>query len=126
MEDIASEVVRQLRAKDGDLDVWVYFKLGYHGNGVINKIQPTVQGGVLRWRCYDEKCSLLFDDVDDLLLFLETEKDLEYEYNMRQFEICYKDKENADKEEQLWTCCVGEGREKAKQFFARCSKIELY
>ena len=73
MQDIANEVVRQLRAEDGDLDVWVR----WHWCLTNYKIQPTVRDGKLRWLwCGHEhtsKFTLLLEDVDDLLELLFTQ-----------------------------------------------------
>lgn len=73
MEELAGEVVKQLRAQDGDLDVWVRF----HWCSSNYKIQPTVRDGRLRWLwCGQEHANeytLLLEDVDDLMAFLYTE-----------------------------------------------------
>ena len=73
MEELAAEVLRQMRADDGDLDVWVR----WHWCSSNYKIIPTVRNGKLQWLwCGSEHArqyTLLLEDVDDLMEFLHIE-----------------------------------------------------
>ena len=129
MEDIANEVIRQLRVEDGDLKVWVNY---LRWDVIQNKIQPTIHGGLLRWRWYDETYSMLFNDLDELMEFVESvQKGGRSLYDTRElnkFTIMCKNKTDPNKEDILFSCEPRwmQTRDRVKKFLDRCSKIELY
>ena len=80
MPDLAEAVVKELRAGDGDLDVYVVMipRKGYCSH---YKIQPTIRNGTLMWAWYggeykpgqDPAFKVVFDNVEDVIVCMETE-----------------------------------------------------
>ena len=132
MEDVAREVVRQLRVQDGDLDVWVR----WHWCSSNYKIQPTVRDGKLRWLwCGMENenlYTLVLEDVDELMSFLHAEFELETGGKLGRpptcliVGTCFNGKFR--KECRLFSYSLhhdhGAG-DRLKQFLLRCPKIAM-
>ena len=77
MADLAAAVVKEMRAGDGDLDVYVIIAQNKNKNRY--KLQPTVRNGALKWAWHGKwlmqtpPFKLVLDDLDDVIAFLDTE-----------------------------------------------------
>ena len=129
MEDLAREVLQQMRAEDGDLDVYVRF----HYLMSNYAIQPTMQGGKLMWRWegkeFDNKYSMVFENLDDFLDFVDEEFGFDRLGTTQTFAlIILNKKEQNTPEDVMFKHRVEsgiKGRDKMKKFLLRCEKIKI-
>ena len=123
MQDIAEEVVQQLCAKDGDLDVCVNCKCWAR----TYKIQPTIRKGKLSWVWHAKEYTIEFENVDEVMCFLEDEQRIRERNAQGCLEIWSKDKNGTELKKFLFKRNIGvEGTgEKEKRFLEMCGKIQM-
>ena len=82
MADLAAAVVKELRAHDGDLEIYVLIRHGEEGiiptHGDSYKLQPVIRNGGLKWDLHainflqqHKGFKVVFDELDDVIAFIQ-------------------------------------------------------
>ena len=122
--DLATAIVKEMRADDMDLDVYVIIR----DNGCEYKLQPAIRnGGALKWEWYGmtgctntvmkPKFKVVFDDLDDVVELLQVDFPKGFYAKLWSYEV-------GGFGMDYW-CKDYESNNALKKFFMRCPKIEL-
>ena len=123
MADLATAIVKEMRADDRDLDVYVIIR----ENGCEYKLQPAIRNGALKWEWYGltgcgntvmkPKFKVVFDDLDDVVELLQVDFPKGFYAKLWSTKL--------DGMDMGYWCRDYESNNALKKFFMRCPKIEL-
>ena len=122
--ELATAIVKEMRADDRDLDVYVIIR----ENACEYKLQPAIRnGGALKWEWYGmtgrgntvmkPKFKVVFDDLDDVVELLQVDFPKGFYARLWSDEVGGLDMD--------YRCKDYESNNALKKFFMRCPKIEF-
>ena len=126
--DLATAIVKEMRADDRDLDVYVIIR----DNGCEYKLQPAIRNGALKWEWYgkkqitthtlaqpgvNSKFKMVFDDLEDVVELFQVDLPKGFYAKIWSYEVGGLDMD--------YRCKDYESNNALKKFFMRCPKIEI-
>ena len=117
--DLATAIVKEMRAGDGDLDAYVLIV----ENRCEYKLQPAIRNGALKWEWHGmltmvpSKWKVVFDDLDDVVDLLQVNFPKGFYAKLWSYEV-------GGFGMDYW-CKDYESNNSLKKFFMRCPKIEI-
>ena len=121
--DLATAIVKEMRAGDGDLDAYVIIM----ENRMDYRLQPAIRNGALKWEWYGltgcgntvmkPKFKVVFDDLDDVVELFQVDFPNGFSAKLWSTKLNFLGMD-------YW--CKDYGSNNAlKKFLMRCLKIEL-